>query len=540
MIVAAGIALLFYCIFFLIFRLKPLHFIPFIPVILFAWISPCIPLELQILLSTIIAFMLAFIPNIKNEPERNIKKLHLLLPASYFIILTMMAIARHMALNTGMLDLGNMLQPIYNSGSGYFMELSRGIGNINRLSMHQELIYLFFIPVIKLFPSAITLLVIQSGFVAGAYFAFHGIGQILFKDDRKATLAGALFLLFPAVSFANLAEFHGDTIAIFFISFSLLFLIRSQWKRFFVFALLSMMCKEYIALSYMFVSVSVFFFMKRKKEGLILLLISLIYYFGILTLITNLFRSTGYISSIHYQGGMLTLIRNIFEPDKWQNIILLFMMLMFIPLLKTGWLIPTIPLFGGILLSKYPGIANIRGHHWATALPFFYIAFLYSLRDLEQGKGLLKRIRRMDFDRVALYIIIFSFLSGATAFSYRFWHPEEYYFMGNEKTFIASQLDKEILIKLKEFRDPELRITTTMNLAPHLCKRRFISLLLWNNKEQILSSDYVIYPESEINTSDHRRQLMQNGIRTVINSGAFHKIAEHPLVVFQNRSVTSK
>jgi len=134
---------------------------------------------------------------------------------------------------------------------------------------------------------------------------------------------------------------------------------------------------------------------------------------------------------------------------------------------------------------------------------------------------------------IFIYFIAFSFFTGGSAFSYRFWHPAEYYFFGNKETFKITKYDRAVLTKIKEFKDPNLFITTTTNLASHLCMRKNINILRYGNKKATDKSDYVIYTEKETYLTKVRFRRMKKDIDYVRNSNKFVKISDYPLEIYK-------
>ena len=527
------LVIIFYFLLFKIIKFDKNILLFIVVALFFSAISPYIITEFQIILSFLLSIVLAYLfsNHIKYSEKKHIT--FYIFPLIYFIVISTMTLMKYYSFNMAMLDFGNMLQPIYNTGNGNFMALSRFGANINRFSMHQEFIYLIFVPFVKLFPSGATLLIMQTLFISLSSIAIYGIGKILVKNELKAKALAILYLLYTPLSFSNLVEFHGDTIAIFFISFSIYFLLRKKNLLFFIFSVLSMMCKEYIALIFIMLAIYIFIFDKEHKNGIILFFISFLYYFVFLVFFKHLFPNSNFIEGMHYGGNKITLLKNMFILFKWENIIYLFAPFLFILLKKPKYLIPTLPIFAGILLSKHSNVADVRWHHWSTILPFLFVAFIAVLADIEKLK-IRSKIIISDFYRfIFIYFIAFSFFTGGSAFSYRFWHPAEYYFFGNKETFKITKYDRAVLIKIKEFKDPDLFITTTTNLASQVCMRKNINLLMWGNKEAIDRSDYVIYNEKEVYINENRFKRMKNSINYVRNSNKFVKISDYPLEVYK-------
>src|SRR5262245_4854849 len=70
-----------------------------------------------------------------------------------------LSVATYRAYNSGMLDLGNMAQPIWNTLHGNLLEVTTAAGNQSRLAGHAELIYLLIAPLYALWPDPQLLLI---------------------------------------------------------------------------------------------------------------------------------------------------------------------------------------------------------------------------------------------------------------------------------------------------------------------------------------------------------------------------------------------
>jgi uncharacterized membrane protein len=127
----------------------------------------------------------------------------------YAIGFSALSALRHRAFNTGRFDLGNMVQAVWSTAHGDFLEITNLQGEqVSRLSSHFDPILAALAPIWLAWPSPDSLLVVQTVAVAlGAVPVFWLARKHL--DSERAGLGFALaYLLYPPTQFLTLNEFH--------------------------------------------------------------------------------------------------------------------------------------------------------------------------------------------------------------------------------------------------------------------------------------------------------------------------------------------
>ncbi len=185
---------------------------------------------------------------------------------------------------------------------------------ISRFAIHFEPI-LF--PVSLLFlilPGPKTLLVLQTLVVASGAFPAFWLARLRLRNELAAAAIALVYLLYPAQQQATTFEFHAVTFTASFLLFTLYFMYTRRTAWLFVFAILSMACKEEIPLVIAFFGLWSILFQQRWRSGLGLLLLS-IGWVGITILMYRLFSPTGHsllVSRYAYLGsGPVEIVRNI-------------------------------------------------------------------------------------------------------------------------------------------------------------------------------------------------------------------------------------
>jgi uncharacterized membrane protein len=158
-----------------------------------------------------------------------------------------LSVLRHRAFNTGRYDLGNMVQTVWNTAHGHFLQMTSGDGRqISRLAAHFDPILAAFAPLWWIWPSPELLLVVQAIVIAlGALPVFWLARKHL--GSEPAGLGFALvYLLYPATQWLTLNEFHPVALACPFLLFAFWYLDEDRLLPFGIFAVLAMTTKEEI------------------------------------------------------------------------------------------------------------------------------------------------------------------------------------------------------------------------------------------------------------------------------------------------------
>jgi len=147
-------------------------------------------------------------------------------------------------------DLAIFSNAMWNTVHGHFMftEIRAGC----YFKDHVPVILLVLVPLYALFPSPLTLLYAQSVMLGAAAIPLFLLAR------REANgfwgiLFAVMYLLYPAVGFINLFEFHPLAFVPALLLFALYFFRAKRYAPFLVFAGLTMMCREEVSLTVMMI-----------------------------------------------------------------------------------------------------------------------------------------------------------------------------------------------------------------------------------------------------------------------------------------------
>src|SRR6266536_1913020 len=244
-----------------------------------------------------------------------------LLFAGYFIFYLT---GRHDAYITSAEDLGIMDQAIWSTLHGHLFHQTicnivsdtncYSFNGISRFAIHFEPILFLISLSYVIWPNPKTLLVIQSLVVASGAFPAFWLARLRLRNELAAVLIALVYLLYPAQQQATFFDFHAVTFTASLLLFTLYFMYTRRTIWLFVFAILSMACKEEIPLVIAFFGLWSIIFQQRWRSGLGLVLLS-IGWVGVALWAYRHFSPTGHpllASRYAYLGnGPVEIIRNI-------------------------------------------------------------------------------------------------------------------------------------------------------------------------------------------------------------------------------------
>jgi len=130
--------------------------------------------------------------------------------SAYFVTFSTLSLMQHWAFYTAN-DLGVFNQKLYNTLHGrFFLSPETNGGQY----AHMDYLILSFLPIYVFFPYAETLLVLQSAVLAAAALPLYLLATKRLKDRRAACLIAATYLVYPALHYLNLYDYHSTIMAV--------------------------------------------------------------------------------------------------------------------------------------------------------------------------------------------------------------------------------------------------------------------------------------------------------------------------------------
>jgi uncharacterized membrane protein len=175
-----------------------------------------------------------------------------------------LSILRHRAFETGRYDLGNMVQTVWNTAHGHFLQMTGGDGvQISRLAAHFDPILAAFAPLWLIWPSPEMLLTVQAILVALGALPVYWLARKHLGTERAGLAFALAYLLYPATEWLTLNEFHPVALACPFLLFAFWYLDEDRLAPFAVYAALAMTTKEEIG--FVVAGFGIWYLVRRRR-----------------------------------------------------------------------------------------------------------------------------------------------------------------------------------------------------------------------------------------------------------------------------------
>ena len=179
-------------------------------------------------------------------------------------------------------DLGNMVQAVYNTAHGHVLEITTGElrpRQMSRLGAHVDPILVLFALPWLVWPSPVMLLVLQAVIVATGAWPAYRLGTRVTRDPRAGALLAGAYLLYPALGFLVLNEFHPVALATPLLLWAFLYLEEGRWVWALPFLVLAAACKETVPL--VIATMGVYFAIRKRSWRPLILTAAAAAYFAV-------------------------------------------------------------------------------------------------------------------------------------------------------------------------------------------------------------------------------------------------------------------
>jgi uncharacterized membrane protein len=410
------------------------------------------------------------------------------------VMLALLSVQQYRGYNDGMNDLGNMSQSIWSATKGLPLEFTYNNGQLSRLGLHVELIYFVISPLYALFPDPITLLILQSFLFALGAIPVYRIAKRYLKDAKYSLAMVLIYLLYPLAQTAVLFDFHGDTLAMPLLLFALCFLVENHWKSYYLFIVLALSCKFYVALPVFMIGLIVLIKYGKqssefKKIGILTVILSIVW--GVFTFVilrpifspeagVNLESASSIVGYVHYYFSEVINNLRISWVPRFGVLLLLLMPVIWLSLHSSVWLLPAAITAFPALLSNNIQYVYIF-HHYALTVPFLIFAAINGASNLQDKWKLSSRSSLFSNPRSMIILslgltLVFNARLVSTPLNPSFWfgNPGQ---GTNQLRYGRTPRDGLKDILLKKFVPPSIPIAVSWPLAPHLTNRQFLYVL---------------------------------------------------------------
>jgi uncharacterized membrane protein len=361
--------------------------------------------------------------------------------ALYGIFFSCLTILRYYSFMTGAWDMGIFTQSLWTTlyANRFLYHTCELFINPSGafFGVHFSPILFFVLPFYRLVTAPETLLVIQSFTLALAAVPIYKLAKEYAGGRIVGLLFAAVYLMYPAIQFVNWYDFHVQAFLPLFFGFTMYYITKENWPRYFLFLSLSLTVEEHAAWIAAFIGVYIAWKYRRQilssfrsnepagKKVLVIavatIVVSSVWYWFTLWQ-RNTFFPTNPAALEDFLGSTNFLILGAKDPLQipflvltrpWNAIQalafdgqykLLYLALLFGPVAYFSFkapsaLIPTIPWFGFSFLSQSMAHHTLGNHYQSYLVAFIFTAAIFGLRknflktpSLKSIKGSIKKI----------------------------------------------------------------------------------------------------------------------------------------------------
>ena len=315
--------------------------------------------------------------------------------AAYAALFVCATVLNYLVFKTAQVDLGHMVQAIWNTLHGHFYETTTLIGHQrNRFSAHADPFLLLMAPLFWIWSSPLLLLVIQALAVSSGALPVFWLARKHLGSPRAGAHLAFAYLLYPATQFNAFtlgSGFHSVSIALPLVLYAIWFLDEDRLVAFSVVALLAFTTKEEISLAVGFLGIWYAVRKGRRAFGLGVFGVGLaVSLFDFLWLIPHYAQGAGTFADRYRAVGGTPqgMAHKLFtDPLAFVHAVAtghkgFYLLLLLVPFLGL-WLLEPLLALGALpdlainLLSAQPNQTSMQFMYTAGIVPFLFAATIF-------------------------------------------------------------------------------------------------------------------------------------------------------------------
>nr|MDO8083029.1 DUF2079 domain-containing protein [Candidatus Freyarchaeota archaeon] len=204
---------------------------------------------------------------VSNILENKAYHLVVLAVIIYTITFSYFTILKYFCFQTYAADLGLYEQSLWSTLNGFFLYDTVEFGIHFR--SHFDPILLLLLPIYKIYPSPLTLLVLQSLFLALGAFPVYRLAEYELKSRQSGLVFALLYLIYPPLQGINWYDFHPECLAPVLLISAFYYMkkntkTKKDYLIYFALLVLALSTKELIALIVAFMGLYGFWVNRRK------------------------------------------------------------------------------------------------------------------------------------------------------------------------------------------------------------------------------------------------------------------------------------
>lgn len=405
------------------------------------------------------------------------------------------------------------------------------------LSIHTEPAVYLLAPLYALRPDASTLVLLQAALLGLAAIPLYLIARRRLASDWRAAAVAGAFLLYPPLHAPTFSDFHFLTVSAFFVLWAAYFFFTERWPWFWVFVVMSLMCREDVPLGGIGLGLALLIAGHRARVGAALFVLSAAYFVVVKFVIMPKYGDASFVyiyeklvapGEVGFKGVLETLLTNplfvfstILFPEKIPYVLHVFTPLAFLPLRDKRFLFLLFPgAFVTLLSTGYMPVVEIRFQYVTHFTPYVFLAAILALERLGKRRGPIARDS-------ALGALMFGTLLCTHQFGAL--QRENFTSGGGRVRFDLTRQHLENLRNLREIArtiPPDASVAATEHDTPHLAQREYLFTLKYEHQ----GADYLLYSYDDLDFGAARRIVTDE-----LQSGRFGFHAERPNFVVLRR-----
>ncbi len=444
----------------------------------------------------------------------------------WIIVFLILRTIQHFSFGTNACDLSVFDYGIYYSLKGKIMfEPFHAYRWGSHFSIHFTPILLFIVPLYLILKGPLFLLYIQVLIVGASSVPLYFIAKHYSGNKKSATILTIVYLLYRPLLNGLMYDFHPEMFFPFFIFAGFYYLkVKEKPMLFYLFSFLALLIKENFSIYLFFYGLFLVFYEKKRKYGIILSFLSIVYALITFNFIIPYFRVRAGLSQGYefigawkaYGSSAMEIIKSVllnpFIFLKDLNIIRtllklfdLLLSLLFLPVFSVFSLL-IIPPVLICILSRIPLMSSFELYYVAPLIPFLFLGLVHGYSNIS------KHIVKFDINtkkalRIKEVILILLLVINIANTKWNLFDLKQYRLLKDYPSFhsVVSIIDKDD------------SIASLSSLIPHISKRRHILIL-----PEINNAKYILI-HTKANCWPMKKKELSAFVKKVKNSD-FYKL----------------
>lgn len=428
-----------------------------------------------------------------------------------------LSLQRHATLNSYAADLSFIDQPMWNTLHGRFLERTLDARQVSRVAEHFEPIVLAVALIFTVWDDVGAILIVQTVVLALGALPVYWIARREFSERTHHRLGewvppvfAFVYLMFPALQAANVADFHADPFIVAPLLFAFWYATERRYLALWVWATLALLVKENLPTLVFMLGLFLLTFggcagtapgtgaaaRTRRRHAVALMAVSLAWFYVATYLIVaplarEVYGTPGPVYLAHrytwLEGGLAGTWDMLRQPERLGYLVELLAPVGWLALLAPEVILLGLPVLVANFISDFPGQYSGQQHYTAPLVPVLVVAAIYGARRLwgrlasaSAGDGGARTRRR----RV---VVLAGLCVWLVAWSLGFHHLRGWTPLARDFEWPPLTPHHRLLARFTAQIPGDAAVSTTPPLHPHLAHRWKIYLY-----PTVADADYVL------------------------------------------------